>query len=513
MEFPTDLIHQLQTAFRKEAGIPSYDPTLGDLPSMPEAIQGLDPCPPYLQCKQCRGKLLRGLQSIVCIFCGAQQQTQIPPDPIPFKSTIGCSWLLQSLDLDGSEVVETSGSNKGQTASKDIMVLSDLLNIELKWPVQSEKVETDVANKALNPAKNPLNLAGVDLDNFFSETKKENDRSVSEQQFILDKPVNVTDTRPPGHGSFSLFENTQSFETLARSTDGAADDPSSGWEAEFQSAGIRTLPVDSKAPELVPVSSPMIFSSPLEAGFGSETEMKFEFAGIDKNVKENYPPVSQVSLSDSWNHDDQWHTSSTESSSKTALFEMKSEAIKDGESKEKSNNLPSTDNNLFQNDLWLPTTEKSKENEEPFDDWQDFTSSVNTPGPFPSSADHSSITKKSRDELAPQKNLGSQSNKFQEMELGSLMPIDLLPENTSLHNGSTFVNNVKESSYTDRFVEVNTGETKSTENSKRSLDATVLSDSADNTVETLMSQMHDLSFMLESNLSIPQKEDYAGSKF
>ncbi|KAF5195961.1 dentin sialophosphoprotein-like protein, partial [Thalictrum thalictroides] len=67
IEFPSELIQQLQISLRKEAGIPCYNPedvSLSDLPSVREAIEGLDPSPPYLRCKQCHGKLLRGIQSI-----------------------------------------------------------------------------------------------------------------------------------------------------------------------------------------------------------------------------------------------------------------------------------------------------------------------------------------------------------------------------------------------------------------------------------------------------------------
>lgn len=104
-EIPRDLINQLQISLRNRAKISSYDPhdpSLPNLPSLHETIAELDPSPPYLRCKHCKGRLLRDLKSFICVFCGREQNTDVPPDPINFKNTIACRWLLESLDLDGS---------------------------------------------------------------------------------------------------------------------------------------------------------------------------------------------------------------------------------------------------------------------------------------------------------------------------------------------------------------------------------------------------------------------------
>lgn len=102
---PTDLINQSQIGFRELAGLSSFNPSDTTLPSPPTieaSISTLDPSPPYLRCKYCQGKLLRGLQSLICIYCGEHQKKDLHPDPIPFNSTSGYSWLLQSLNLHGS---------------------------------------------------------------------------------------------------------------------------------------------------------------------------------------------------------------------------------------------------------------------------------------------------------------------------------------------------------------------------------------------------------------------------
>ncbi|KAK7256187.1 hypothetical protein RIF29_29625 [Crotalaria pallida] len=113
-EIPIDQIKQLQISLRKQANLSWYKPptTLNDdrftplpiLPSISETISQLDPSRPYLRCKNCNARLLRGLHSSICVFCGTHpHNVDLPPEPIKFKDTFGYRWLLQSLNLDASE--------------------------------------------------------------------------------------------------------------------------------------------------------------------------------------------------------------------------------------------------------------------------------------------------------------------------------------------------------------------------------------------------------------------------
>ena len=102
-EISSDLINELKISLRREAKLSSFDSSTTTLPTAPEAIAELDASPPYLRCRNCKGKLLRGIDSLICVFCGEQQRTsENPPDPIKFTSTHGYKWFLTSLDLDGS---------------------------------------------------------------------------------------------------------------------------------------------------------------------------------------------------------------------------------------------------------------------------------------------------------------------------------------------------------------------------------------------------------------------------
>ncbi|TQD79311.1 hypothetical protein C1H46_035148 [Malus baccata] len=262
MEIPMDVIKQVQISLRKEANMSSYDPDdtpLPNLPSVEETLAELDPSPPYLRCKHCKGRLLRGVQTLTCVFCGRELCKDLPPDPINFRDTFGYRWLLQSLSLSGSEIVDlpigANELNRGQTARKDELSLSDLLNLEIKWTSRPEKIETDLSNETPSLPKLP-DLAGVNLDNFFFEGNKDDASSSSEELFGSNTQI-VSKESFQGHETLSLFENVKPFETVVQTTEGESGD--SGWAASFQFAVSESLPQASgnlpQASETLPRAS------------------------------------------------------------------------------------------------------------------------------------------------------------------------------------------------------------------------------------------------------------------
>ncbi|KAF8106470.1 hypothetical protein N665_0139s0060 [Sinapis alba] len=190
-EISLDLINQLKISLRKDAKLSSYgdytDSSTFTLPTAPEAIAELDASPPYLRCRSCKGKLLRGIESLICVFCGKQQRTrENPPDPIKFTSTCGYKWFLSSLDLDGSEMVEllkeANGSRIGAKApvAKGIAV-SEFLDFEVEWFAREEEsLNNGVDDGQSMRNKNRLDLGGISLDDFSkvdppAESKPEDD--------------------------------------------------------------------------------------------------------------------------------------------------------------------------------------------------------------------------------------------------------------------------------------------------------------------------------------------------
>ncbi|KAI3869168.1 hypothetical protein MKW92_043513 [Papaver armeniacum] len=429
---PISLIKQLQISLREEAGVPSsYDPQDPSLyfdhlhsssssSSLSDILEKFDPSvPSYLRCKQCRAPLLRGLQSIVCTFCGVQVKKDIPPDPIPFKSTHSYKWLLESLDLNGSEAVglEDSGSSKGKDAPKDDLILSDLFDLELKWPTDQGKPETVTNNKASLQSNSSLNLAGVDLDNYFTGTTKE---AATAQE------------------SPNLFENTQAYTVGASPNEGAGGEKFSGWDAGFQSAGSGTFHGDSKYHD----------------SFVPNPDVK----------SRNRTVVSDVTM-------------------KSDLFPP----APVGELKGDSNDPSSTSSSWMEDDLWPSKNSKTSNSEnanskdDPFNPWQDFASSGNA---------QTSEKPASSDKQASDVNMESLGTHVQQMDLFSAVSrSDNVSTNENVHENSTS-NRLEVAGV--QTSEDGTGFSANSANS--------------NAVESLMSQMHDLSFMLDTNLSIPKTE-------
>ncbi|KAJ4980640.1 hypothetical protein NE237_031477 [Protea cynaroides] len=522
-EIPTSLIRQVQIAVRKEAGLSSYDPddpSLPNLPSIEESLSQFDPSPPYLRCKQCSGRLLRDLQSVVCVYCGSQQRKELPPEPLPFKTTFGYRWLLESLDLDGSETVDLSaavnGSTKSQKSSKEELVLSDLLDIKLHWPSEPEKTESILTNKAPIQNKSSLNFAGVDLGNFFSEPKKEDAPSGSKEDLVSNEQINDKMQAFLGQGSLNLFENVQSSDKSLRPVTTVGDgNPYSEWTAEFQSASSGTFPGDSKSFDLFLGSPTVNSSSAVEAAFVPEADVKFKIEYTENDVKLKNDSVPVASESNDWFQDDKCNTSSTGISGKTQQFEMKDEN-NHFEDKTSSNNLSSGGDIWFQDDLWQNSgtkvfeSERIDENDDSSDAWHDFTSSENVPDPFLNASKLSSSVTTNSVAPASDTTMVGLSNDLNEMVFDSFSQPDFFSGASSLKNMSTDINDMQlEASVSDRMLEMDlkTGDVAKRADSVDGIPTTTMqSEAADPNVEMLIKEMPDLSFMLGKDFSIPEKD-------
>ncbi|KAH0876636.1 hypothetical protein HID58_064030 [Brassica napus] len=225
-EISLDLINNLKVSLRKEAKLDYTDSYTLALPTAPEAIAELDASPPYLRCRNCKGKLLRGTDSLICVFCGKQQRTSDNPrDPIKFTSTCGYKWFLTSLDLDGLEMVEplkeTNGSRIGAKVpvAKGISV-SEFLDFEVQWLAREEKASNNVPDDD----KNRLDLGGISLDDYFVEERGDFSK-VDPVESRLEEEDDFKDPR-----SLSLFDGvkTQGVDESQQNEKDAQKNVSSG---------------------------------------------------------------------------------------------------------------------------------------------------------------------------------------------------------------------------------------------------------------------------------------------
>ncbi|KAK9053324.1 hypothetical protein SSX86_029957 [Deinandra increscens subsp. villosa] len=209
-DVPTDLLNQAQIGFREAVGLSSFHRKLTNLPS----ISTLDPS---LRCQFCQGKLLRGLHSLICIYCGEYQKNDLDLHPISFSSTHGYNWLLQSLNFNGSERVgslaEGSGINGGQTPAEDELTLSELLDLKISWQGGPKRPENNFDNKTSELLNSSSNLGTPNFD-FFTESNRDVMSDVPKEQPVARKS-----------DQYITFQDQESF--------------TSDWNAEFQFADTK----------------------------------------------------------------------------------------------------------------------------------------------------------------------------------------------------------------------------------------------------------------------------------
>ncbi|XP_009399591.2 uncharacterized protein LOC103983954 isoform X1 [Musa acuminata AAA Group] len=386
-EIPSALIREIQAGLRREAGVPFYDPddpSLPSLPSVEDAVAALDPdLPPSLRCDRCRGGLLRGLRSTICIYCGADRGKEGNSHSISFNSTVACRKLLDYLGLDGSEAVlldiEPSGStsNKGQATPKGELVLSDLLDLVLRWPSDKEDVEHNSTVTMPSPDTYALSLTGIDLDNFFSEKRRETTSFVAPQSDGKKMLRENTDTKShafSGSEIFAAFENLQTTDNKTNSLGNDFGDSFAVWDADFQSAGTKSKEVSPKSFDHFQDSSGHDLARASKTGATID-----QLESIEMFDKSDPPSVNEQFQDDLW---------PIENVNMYASDPLKHE-IHNVTENSVSNNVSSIgiDDFSVQENLWPTSSTKESEtsiptnsNEDSFDAWQGFTNSIEARG-------------------------------------------------------------------------------------------------------------------------------------
>ncbi|CAL1393716.1 unnamed protein product [Linum trigynum] len=564
LSIPYDEIRSLQISLRQDSNFSSYNPedtadSAVDLPSAGNSIFELDPSPPELRCKHCSGGLLRGANSIICVFCGREQvNSDAPPQPIKFMATSASKWLLQSLGLDGSELSGQSIEvpqqlNKRSDALETEIPLSKLLDLEIHWPLESERKETGKAalEKTHSQKLRTLDFEGLDLQscvpepkaaesvsgfpndlNFFQEAKVEESvyalveeqsfsgrhddeldffpeprlepaSAASEDQFMSSRPFPSYENSSQGPTDLSLFESGEPSRTDSKvEEDGGGDDSFAGWETEFQSADASTTQ-ESKSFDPFEVSSSVDISAHLDSVFGGGSEVAKR-------------PENESSIPSAYNINDDWFPGDLLSNSNPgATGQTESQlnipiVIKDGDIMEKTDIISPFDLDFIKDDQLRKTTTNNTtvdEGDDYFDDWNGFTSSSGVQ-PIAGSSSKQDVTHTVNSEI----DLFGEGEKSQIVDFGGFPQTDLFsgisndekdskevdlmwPETSALQRID--IGSARNGDSTEVATEVKTAgeDAVSSENPR----------SKSEVVEKYMSQMHDLSFMLDNDLSIPQK--------
>ncbi|KAG8364587.1 hypothetical protein BUALT_Bualt18G0012800 [Buddleja alternifolia] len=615
-EFPHELIRQVQICSRAAAGLPDYnpsDPTLPALPSLSAAIAAFEPSPPQLRCKNCKGRLLRGLESIICMYCGQAPQNDAVPDPICFTSSIAYHWLLRSLHLDGSEMVEPltnkSEQDQGQTSPKALTPLSNFLDLKIPWKPEMEKQEASVSDEHSQESRRSLSLTGVAPDNFFFKSKKDVLSDMSTEQPFMHSQIATAGTKDvAAFDHQNLFQNVQSSEAAGSSSKHKTSDALSGWEADFQSADTEKQNVGDGSFGHFTGSSPdyenkiqdsLLFdksgsgnklwdSQSIDHSTGLEVDLASHFDSvfgpgkdpIDEKPKDNpaaSPPFGDWNSDDVWNNlsneshfagrtdatistndenildnskdlstsadlfqDFQWQTNNADmTESKTtnedhkrmddvwnnlsneSHFAGRTDATistNDDHILDNSNDL-STSADLFQDFQWQTNNADKAESkitnedhntmdDDSFGEWNDFTGSTSLQIPSSNDWIGSEYQVSTSDKKSSELDLFGLENNFEERDFGDFAQPNLFSTSTSKDNVLTkeVIAVASESPASDWLSDATIPSFESGQAPKTS-DAIGQSPEVKDDVTMLISQMHDLSFMLESNLSIPSNSD------
>ncbi|KAL7102411.1 hypothetical protein ACP275_08G118900 [Erythranthe tilingii] len=556
-KIPRELTREVQIRTRADAGLSDYnpsDPTLPALPSLSAAIATTEPDPsrPDLRCKNCKGKLLRGSESIICVYCGLGPHYDVVPDPICFTSTAGYQWLLRSLRLNGSELVDPG--NKGdqdqvQRSPKALTRLSDFLNFKIQWPIESDKDEITFSDKHSEETKrSSLSLPGVAPDKFFLNSKGNVLSDTSIEKSFIHNQFHTADRKDvAAFEDQNLFQNVQSSNPAESTSEHKITEAFSEWDADFQSADFENQHsgdksseqfVDSSASPGIKFQDPLSLdpSTGLKVDLTAEIDSVFG-PGKDLNDgKLNDNPAASPAFDD-WD----WNNLSSNNSNFSGVIDATvstKNGMEDDYGLEYSKNL-STGDDLFQ-DFQSPTTypemPENKTNVEErgleyskdlsIDDnlFQDFQSPTNYPDMAENKIDVEEHNKTMDEDLfeewddftgstssqvasqsawiggeqkSSEMDFFSSNNDFAEADFDGFSQPNLFSTSTSNSNALTDTTSI--------VPEIPIWLSDGNEAAKNVVDAS--EKSTKDEVMMLISQMHDLSFMLDTNLSIPTGSD------
>ncbi|XP_047973546.1 uncharacterized protein LOC125215996 [Salvia hispanica] len=575
-QIPYELIRQVQIRTRSAAGLPDYDPsdpTLPALPSLSATIAAADASPTDRRCRNCKALLLRGSESIVCLYCGIGPHYDVVPDPIRFTSTVGYQWLLRSLHLDGSEMVDpTSKVNQGkvQSSPKDSTPLSAFLDFKIVCPAENVN--------GVNSSDKPLVLTGVAPDKFFLKSKSNGVSDTPTEQPSEHKWTEADSSIDAAAlGNQDLFQNVNSSKPAVSSSEHMTSRALSGWEADFQFPDSENQLGGQRSSEHVVASSegfdmksedPDSFQSSLglNADLGAQLDSVYGRGENPNGGKPNESASIPTAVGD-WNSDDIWNNLGSSTPELSGGFDAPQKDPTPGFSEDLST---SVDFDMFQ-DFQSPAnyadvTKNKTTNEEPtamdedaFEDWNDFASSTSLQAPpqnawsvagssdqvsssenKPTEGDLFSFDSKLEgDNKSSDKDVFNFDNMFGDVKKPSesdLFSFDNKPSGGDLFS---FDNKFKDDKITPErdlfsfdgdfggdFSGYSQPNAPAQGNAVMSEDPTSIwfgdvsspslesvqaasneDASGQDGVKALMSQMHDLSFMLETDLSVPSGSD------
>lgn len=237
--------HLLEVAGSK----PSPSTSTNPLPTFDEVVANAGSG--HFRCHKCRASLLLGPNSRICATCGTPRDEAASSFQISFASTLAYQLLMASFQSQGSDVptgkpipyAEATSVWAEKTEQKDGLIACDISSLELKWPEDKQRGSDQHTIKAQAANANPPHRLGVDLEDFFGKSKSQKGSDIHTEHVITTGQVQdvgqhaSAELVPLSSGNdchIDLFATQPSRQKTQ--TDVGDDDPFLSWEADFQSA-------------------------------------------------------------------------------------------------------------------------------------------------------------------------------------------------------------------------------------------------------------------------------------
>lgn len=291
------------------------------LPTLEEVVANAGSGP--FRCHKCRASLLLGPNSRICAACGTPRDEAASSFRLSFASTLAYQLLTASFQPQGSDVptgkpipyAEATSVWTEKTEQKDGLIACDISSLELKWPEDKLRGSNQHKSKAQTTNANPSYRLGVDLEDFFGKSKSQKGSDIHKEYIITTGQVQdvgqhaSAELVPPASENDShidLFATQPSRQKIQ--TDVGDDGSFLPWEADFQSAKPELNVLELKSPDTSSVPSADFPFHLTEENKGSVLAIFSQSTVNGKGMSgdQKSGAKSTMHVQNSWLQDDPW---------------------------------------------------------------------------------------------------------------------------------------------------------------------------------------------------------------
>eukprot|EP01018_Ginkgo_biloba_P039909 Gb_39897 [translate_table: standard] len=325
MEPPAALLQKIRSHLLEVTGSnPSPSAPARTLPTLEEVVANSGSSP--FRCEKCKASFLLGPDSRICAACGTPRHEAAASFRMSFASTLAYQLLMDSFQQDVSEVIlgtprpytERKSVRIQRTEPKDGSIAYDISSLELKWPEDESERSNMHTSKLQSANVNTPHVNGVDLEDFFGESKsqkasdvrKESVTSIDQTRDVeYHAPANVVAQSSANESYVDLFSSQLGRQETHVNTED--NDPFLSWENDIKIANAAIKTVGSESADSG--GDPLYLTETTKAtGLASNSQSTYNgrdlFGDSMNDVKHT------ISTQENWIQDDPWSAVMTKES-------------------------------------------------------------------------------------------------------------------------------------------------------------------------------------------------------